>query len=144
MSEDRSLSFSEYQWCLDEFADVELKRRTAKSSLWRVGGATGDAAYSEPINHACEDWADTKAAYRFFDNKKVTAEELLKPHQQRTVSRMAEHPVVLAVQDTSFLTHGPSEDRRIGCYWQQGPKATGVSACILRWLWCQRACHWVY
>ena len=25
MSEDRSLSVSEYQWCLDEFADVELK-----------------------------------------------------------------------------------------------------------------------
>ena len=106
--EDRSLSFSEYQWCLDEFADVELKDA-------RLNRRCGELAVqlsmqpSESINQACEDWADTKAAYRFFDNKKVTAEELLKPHQQRTVNRMAEHSVVLAVQDTSFFnfTHHP-------------------------------------
>ena len=102
MSENRSLSFSEYQWCLDEFADVELKDA-------RLNRRCGELAVqlamqpSEPINHACEDWADTKAAYRFFDNEKVTPEELLKPHQQRTVSRMAEHPVVLAVQDLSLI-----------------------------------------
>jgi hypothetical protein len=108
VSEDRSLLVSEYQWCLEEFADVELQDA-------RLNRRCGELAVqlamqpSEPINHACEDWADTKAAYRFFDNEKVTPGELLKPHQQRTTSRMAEHPVVLAVQDTSFLnfTHHP-------------------------------------
>lgn len=58
-----------------------------------------------PINQACEDWDDTKAAYRFFANPKVTPERLLEPHQQRTVLRMNPHPVVLAVQDTTFFNY---------------------------------------
>ena len=75
VSEDYSSSLFEYQWCLDEFADVELKDA-------RLNRRCGELAVqlamqpSEPINHACEDWADTKAAYRFFANEKVTAEEL--------------------------------------------------------------------
>jgi hypothetical protein len=62
-----------------------------------------------PINQAYEDWADTKAAYRFFANKKVTPEGILSPHRQRTVSRMTHHSLVLAVQDTTFFnyTHHP-------------------------------------
>lgn len=111
MSEDYSSSLFEYQWCLDEFADVELK----DARLNRRCGELAAQLATQPggsINRACEDWADTKAAYRFFDNKKVTPEELLKPHQQRTVKRMTEHSIVLAVQDTSFInfTHHPQTE----------------------------------
>lgn len=62
-----------------------------------------------PINQACDDWADTKAAYRLFDNDKVTPEKILGPHQTRTSERMADYPVILAVQDTTILnyTHHP-------------------------------------
>ena len=38
-----------------------------------------------------------KAAYRLFDNQKVTAEKILVPHFQRTVERMGEHQRVFAV-----------------------------------------------
>jgi len=67
---------------------------------------------SLPLNQACEDWADAKAAYRFFDNDNVTPQRIQAPHQQRTVERMASHPRVLAVQDTSFLnyTHHPKTE----------------------------------
>jgi hypothetical protein len=58
-----------------------------------------------PINQACDDWADTKAAYRLFDNEKVTPEKILSPHQRRTGERMAGYPVVLAVQDTTILNY---------------------------------------
>jgi hypothetical protein len=43
------------------------------------------------------------AAYRFFDNEKVTFEKVLAPHHDATLRRMAEHPVVLMPQDTTEL-----------------------------------------
>ena len=79
-----------------------------------------------PINQACEDWADSKAAYRFFDNPHVTPDELLSPHSQRTVARMHGYQVVLAVQDTTFFnfTHHPATQGlgEIGtkCHHQRG------------------------
>jgi len=99
---------ADYQWCIDEFATVELKdarlnRRCSELAVQLAMQPNG------PINQACEDWADTKAAYRFFDNGKVTPERIRAPHHQRTVQRMKQHQRVLAAQDTSFLnfTHHP-------------------------------------
>jgi hypothetical protein len=110
LTESCSSSF-EYQWCVDEFADVELRdaRLNARCSALAVQLAMEP---SLPINQACEDWADAKAAYRFFDNDHVTPERIRAPHQQRTAARMAQHPCVLAVQDTTFLnyTHHPETE----------------------------------
>ena len=53
------------------------------------------------INAACGGWAETTAAYRFFDNEKVTPEKLLAPHVAATIERMQGQPVVLLVQDTA-------------------------------------------
>ncbi len=66
------------------------------------------------INAACNGWGDTVAAYRFFDNEVVSPEELLRPHREATLQRMAPHPVVLVVQDTTELdyTKHPPKDAR--------------------------------
>lgn len=48
-------------------------------------------------------WGETQAAYRFFDNEKVTPEKVLAPHREATLQRAREHPVVLCVEDTSEL-----------------------------------------
>jgi hypothetical protein len=102
---------SEYQWCLDEFSGVELQdaRLNARCSELAVQLAMQP---SLPLNQACEDWADAKAAYRFFDNDDVTPPRIQAPHQQRTVERMLSHRRVLAVQDTTFLnyTHHPQTE----------------------------------
>jgi hypothetical protein len=58
---------------------------------------------SASIPGACRGWAETKGAYRFFAHPRVTAEEVLHPHSQATVARIAEHPVVLLPQDTTEL-----------------------------------------
>lgn len=55
------------------------------------------------IDQACEDWADSNPAYRFVANEKVSASKLLEPHTKRTVARMKSYPLVLAVQDTTYL-----------------------------------------
>lgn len=53
------------------------------------------------IPAACEGWKETQAAYRFFNNPKVTPQKLLAPHRETTLKRAAAQPVVLAVQDTT-------------------------------------------
>ena len=102
------------QWATKEFAALELK----DARLNRRGQDLAAALSQQPqgpINQACADWADTKAAYRFFDNEKVTPAGILAPHQQRTVARMSQQRLVLAVQDTTFFnyTHHP-QTRELG------------------------------
>jgi len=55
------------------------------------------------IPAACRGRAEMEAAYRFFDNDKVTLDKVLAPHVARTRERMAEQKVVLLVQDTTEI-----------------------------------------
>jgi hypothetical protein len=57
------------------------------------------------LNAACQGWAETQAAYRFFDNDKVQPQPILDPHQQATRHRMGQRPLVLLVQDTTELDY---------------------------------------
>jgi hypothetical protein len=50
---------------------------------------------------ACHGWAETQAAYRFFDNDRITPEQLLRPHYDATLERLRQHPVALIPQDTT-------------------------------------------
>lgn len=107
----------ETSWVREEFAEVELKDLRLNRRCQDLAEALSEQP-TAPINQACEDWADTKAAYRFFDNPKVEPEGIRKPHQERTVERMKGYSLVLGVQDTSFLNyshHPQTEDLgRIG------------------------------
>ena len=99
---------SEEHWAAEELADVDLKDTRLNRRCQEIAIALGEQP-TAPINQACEDWADTKAAYRFFDNEKSQPEAILAPHYRRTVERMKENGLVLAVQDTTFFnyTHHP-------------------------------------
>src|SRR3990172_4180599 len=98
----------EVSWAVGEFAQVDLKDERLNRRCQKVADALGQQP-TAPINQACEDWADSKAAYRFVNNPKVTPGEILRPHSQHTVERMKGYQVVLAVQDTTFFnfTHHP-------------------------------------
>jgi len=37
---------------------------------------------------ACRGWAESQAAYRFFDNDRVTCATILHPHQDATLERI--------------------------------------------------------
>jgi hypothetical protein len=57
--------------------------------------------------------ARTKAAYRFFDHAQVRMKAVLDSHYAATAARVAQHPVVLAAQDTTSLnysTHPATEN----------------------------------
>lgn len=98
---------SDISWATEEFSKLRLNDKRLDQRCQKVAGALEQQS-TEPINQACEDWADTKAAYRFFDNPKVSPEKILRPHYERTVKRMQSHVIVLAVQDTTFPLAQPA------------------------------------
>jgi Transposase DNA-binding/Transposase Tn5 dimerisation domain len=55
------------------------------------------------IPAACRGWAETTAAYRFFDSDKTDAARVLKPHHDATVERIRTHEVVIVAQDTTEI-----------------------------------------
>jgi Transposase DNA-binding/Transposase Tn5 dimerisation domain len=63
------------------------------------------------IPAACQGWAETTAAYRFFDNAKTDAARVLKPHQDATIERIRAHEIVLVAQDTTELELDRQEER---------------------------------
>lgn len=91
-------------WCEKELAGVNLGDKRLNVRLVDTA-AKLTAQPLAPINQACDDWADTKASYRLFRNEKAKPDEILGPHQERTQERMQSYPLVLVVQDTSYLNY---------------------------------------
>jgi hypothetical protein len=92
----------EREWSEAEFRGVELGDKRLETRLKRIAGELA-ALPEAPINQASEDWAATKAAYRFFQNERATSEAIFKPHAKRAIQRMRGAAVILAIQDTSYL-----------------------------------------
>lgn len=80
-----------------------MNRRAAQilNSLWSDPQAS--------INAASQGWAETQAAYRFLGNDNVHAEEILRPHREATLGRMAQHEVVLIAPATADLRQDTTE-----------------------------------
>lgn len=65
---------------------------------------------SVSIPNACNAWSETKAAYRFFDHGKVDDIKILQPHQDATIERMSQEPVILLPQDTTEIDFTGKKD----------------------------------
>ena len=91
-------------WAEAEFAQAPLGDQRLVERCCQLGRAF----YARPqasLPQACGSRARTKAAYRFFDNPRVTMSAILQSHYQATGQRVAAEPVVLAVQDTTSLNY---------------------------------------
>jgi hypothetical protein len=96
---DRSIGWAESEFGLVNFGDKRLSKRLLKIA---------DSFARSPersINQACEDWHQTKAAYRFFQNEAVSERKILASHIAKTVERAKEYPTILAIQDTSYISY---------------------------------------
>lgn len=62
------------------------------------------------IPSALGTWAETKAAFRLFDSERVTAQKILEPHRGKTLERMAQHDLVLCIQDTTEIDYTDKND----------------------------------
>jgi hypothetical protein len=92
-------------WVEEEFGTVELYDPRLKRRLFTLVRDFYHQPLS-PIPMACGCQAKTKAAYRFFRNKRrIDMDTVLRAHVESTVERIKAHEVVLAVQDTTTLNY---------------------------------------
>lgn len=94
-----------------QFKDMRLGKRFRKL-LEQLSEGTG-----ESIPFACQDWASTKAAYRFLSNERVKEETILAGHFHSTRDRFAatnSDSPVLILHDTTEFTYSRTDVEPIG------------------------------
>lgn len=100
-------------WANAEFETIDLgdQRLNHRAVLLaeRLGQKPGAS-----IPGACENWAETAAAYRFLHNAQVGWEEVLTAHARASQARMREHAVVLCLQDTTELDYNGRSIQGLG------------------------------
>src|SRR3954447_19573400 len=91
-------------WAAHELRHADLGDTRLNDRLVRlVTDLAARPAASVP--QAADGWAATKAAYRFWDNQRVTPDTIRAPHQRATLARLppaADGPV-LVLQDTTLF-----------------------------------------
>jgi len=100
-------------WAEEEVATVDLGDERLDTRMVTLLSALGSRP-NLSIPAACRGRAEMEAAYRFFDNDKVTFDKVLEPHIAKTHERLAEQKVVLLVQDTSELDLTRPEQQVVG------------------------------
>jgi Transposase Tn5 dimerisation domain/Transposase DNA-binding/Transposase DDE domain len=89
-------------WVAEEMAAADLRDQRLNQRLKRI---LSDLAQHPTLSipAACNGYAETAAAYRFFDNDKVDFHGVLRPHVDATRARVAAQPIVLMVPDTTEI-----------------------------------------
>ncbi|MDE3029194.1 MAG: IS4 family transposase, partial [Paracoccaceae bacterium] len=92
-----------------DFGDVRLNRRLG-TMLEALGERPGKS-----LPTAFQDWANTKAAYRFFDNGAVSEDKILAGHFRSTALRVqATDGPILILQDTTDFAFKRANPEKIG------------------------------
>lgn len=90
------------QWVMDELQHVALFDKRLELRFQKLLDCLSKASTAS-IPAACNDRAEMVAAYRFFDNQKVTFESVIEPHIESTYRRIKSQKVTLLIQDTTEL-----------------------------------------
>lgn len=103
---------------MNEFGEAQMGDARLTKRLIKLADRLGDAP-SASIPGACNGHAETQGAYRLFDQARKDKralgwETVLAPHMVRTEQRMAAHPVVLCLQDTTELDFNGQEITGLG------------------------------
>src|SRR5580700_7870851 len=105
------------QWAQAEFGFAQLGDQRRNKRLVNI--AQHLAAHpGGTLPQAFPDWAELKAAYRFFGQEGVNFQQILAPHVERTQAHCRQAGEYLIIEDTTLLdysTHWATEDLgRIG------------------------------
>jgi hypothetical protein len=91
-------------WANTELDGVDLGDKRLNKRLVKITGQFISSTQS-PINQACGDRSETKAAYRFFQNDNVDYKDIVGHHAQITKKRFDNEDVILAIQDTTYYNY---------------------------------------
>jgi hypothetical protein len=87
-------------WITSEFENITFGDERINSRFYKIA----EAFLEKPSAKITESWPESKGAYRFFENYKVTKNKILSQHQIKTAERIKTYgKVVLAIQDTTYL-----------------------------------------
>ncbi|MFO9618720.1 IS4 family transposase [Legionella pneumophila serogroup 1] len=91
-------------WAESEFGIVNFGDKRLSKRLLKIADSFANSP-ERSINQACEDWHQSKAAYRFFQNEAVSEQKILDSHIIKTIERASEHSTILAIQDTCYISY---------------------------------------
>ena len=100
-------------WATLEFGGANFGDKRLTSRLINIADRFSEAP-EDPINQACNGWAETKAAYRFFQNDNIDQNKILKTHVEHTVERSKKEQTILAIQDTSYISWRHPKTKGLG------------------------------
>jgi len=100
-------------WADVEFAGLDLGDARLDSRAKRILARFSDKP-SASIPKSCNGWGETVATYRFLENDAVEWRDIMAPHWAQTQQRMAEHPVILCLQDTTELNFNGQQIEGLG------------------------------
>jgi len=92
------------EWAQLEFAPADFGDARRTKRLVEIGSALAQCP-SGTLPEAFADWAELKAAYRFFSNPNIHYEKILSPHWQRTHRSCTEPGEYLLIEDTTELDY---------------------------------------
>ena len=90
------------QWAQNEFGFAPLGDRRRQARLVKIAAQLA-AHPGGTLPQSFPDWAELKAAYRFFAQKDVTVERILTPHRERTRQSCRAPGEYWLIEDTTLL-----------------------------------------
>ena len=100
-------------WAEEELRGIDLGDERLNKRSVKLLETLGEKPTAS-IPHACNGWAETQAAYRFFAQDNIEWEDILSPHFDCTHERMRPHRVVLCLQDSTELDFNGQEISGLG------------------------------
>lgn len=101
------------------WSDTEIEQSTFKDERFhkRFKSLLGQmwTGIGESIPFACQDWTNTKAAYRFLSNNRVSEQEIMQGHFRSSQDRFSKTKgPVLILQDTTEFSYERDKPEKIG------------------------------
>ena len=92
------------EWVRQELEKTQLGDVRRTNRFMKIVSNLSDKPTSS-VPQASGTWAETKATYDFWDSPYIKPAQLRKGHVDATLSRIKNHQVILAIQDTTELNY---------------------------------------
>jgi hypothetical protein len=92
------------QWAQMEFALTRLGDQRRTQRLVKIATRLAQSP-GGTLPQAMPRWEELKAAYRFFSQPKITFEDILRPHWERTQAACCQAGEYLLIEDTTLLDY---------------------------------------